>query len=113
MLRLIWLLIVGSWRFPWERGKPPPQLTPLAPPKSLPEYQWDDVREGCGYECRVDERDIVRECNGAPSEWCSAGRCRVHCAATCKCETTRPDVPTVPALIDHPREGGTYRAPPS
>lgn len=102
MIRILWLIIVGSWRFPWE--VPAPRLS------RLPEYHWQDIREECGHEFKLDEHDIARKCNGAPSEWCSSGRCRVHCQATCKCETTRPDAPE--PLLEAPRDPistGAYR----
>jgi hypothetical protein len=109
MIRILWLLIVGSWRFPWEKR----EERQLPMPKSrLGEYTWEDRTE-CGHKFRVDERHpLISECNGAPSEWCSAGRCRVHCQETCKCETTRPDVPE--PLLEAPRDppistGAAYR----
>lgn len=110
MMRLLWLIVVGSWRFPWE--KPPTS------PRALPEfreYHWEEsgLRDECEWAYRVDENDIVRECDGQPSEWCSCGRCRVHCRETCMCETTRPDAPR--RLLEDsasplpPHSSGAYR----
>lgn len=109
MLRLIWLALVGSWKFPWEK-EPPAPVRALSGRRTLQEYDWDGEREACGHLSRIDNADYPRECNGAPSEWCSAGRCRVHCRDTCKCETTRPDAPILEELPrETPSTGAPYR----
>jgi hypothetical protein len=95
MIRILWLLIVGSWRFPWEKE---PQKLP-----GIRKYDWRAAqRNECGYIYQPENAGNLYHCNGDPSEWCSDGRCRVHCRESCKCETTRPDAPA--PLLEAPRD---------
>jgi hypothetical protein len=88
VIRLLWLLIVGSWRFPWEREKP-----------SLPDVRCKEQRHGFEWST------ADRFCNARAYGPCTSERCRAHCMNLCKCDE-RP-------IVECPREGGTYRSPPS
>jgi hypothetical protein len=93
MLRLLWLVLVGSWRFPWEKSlpKPPP------PPKQL------HCRETkFGFEWSINNHP----CGAVASPLCSDGRCRAHCKHHCKCE----DRPLIEQPRESPSQGVPYRS---
>lgn len=92
MIRILWLLIVGSWRFPWEKK--------TAPPPALPR------RAQC-YHPVEDTDGEPHRCEGWESPLCSDGRCRWHCAELCKCEE-RPLI-EAPHEPKPPHSEGAYR----
>jgi hypothetical protein len=81
VIRLLWLLVVGSWRFPWEN-----EFATCV--YKSPDYPYPP-------------------CDARASKSCSDGRCRHHCGKHCKCEE-RPLIEAPREPKSH-TDGSAYR----